>query len=310
MNVIGRLYRSLRSNGVVTTGHKVGRLFRASKNRALDRLSLALEQRRVRNGFIIRKVQGSLMLLDIGDVGISRELALKGVHELVSTRQIQTELRPGMRVVEVGANIGYYALIAASIVGDTGHIYAFEPSPHNLRQLRANIALNDLCEKIDVIPMGVGSCNSTQAFHIMSKGNMSSFLLRHEDQIIKRIESIDVEVTSLDSYFEGAADGRIDFVRMDVEGYEEEVIVGMRGILTSDHPPGGMFIEVHSSLLQDKGSSAAAFFRQLKELGYEATRAFFRGRTDIMARSTDEVLSHDLLEQGYWETFFTHKDRT
>ena len=94
------------------------------------------------NGKIIKNIQGSKMILDLNDQGISRELALYGYHEKNSTQQTKKIITSGMNILEVGGNIGYYLLIAAKQIGLEGRIYAYEPSPHNIEALKENIKLN------------------------------------------------------------------------------------------------------------------------------------------------------------------------
>jgi len=81
-----------------------------------------------------KKVQGSTMFLNLLEDNLSsvhKQLFTYGIHEPLSTRIIKEELNDGMHVVDIGANIGYYALLEARIVGDKGWVYAVEPSPRN-----------------------------------------------------------------------------------------------------------------------------------------------------------------------------------
>jgi len=249
----------------------------------------------------VKKIQGSMMLLDLKDEGISRELFFKGVHEYNSTDQIQKEIKPGMTIIEVGANIGYYSLIEAKIIGKTGIIYAFEPNPINKKILDINIQLNNITKNIKTFPFGVGGKNEVKDFFLTSIGNISSFIERNE-VFIKPVDTIKVKIVRLDDFFD--KDIKIDYFRMDVEGFEWEVIKGMHRILSSDNGPKGCFIEVHSSLLNQSGHSAKAFLNELYTFGYDVKIARFRGQSKHVVRSTNEMLSHELLETGYWEAFF------
>ena len=80
---------------------------------------------------VIKTIQGSKMILNLKDEGISRELACYGVHEKNSTEEVKKIIKKGMKILEIGANIGYYALLETKLAGDTGHLYALEPSPSN-----------------------------------------------------------------------------------------------------------------------------------------------------------------------------------
>lgn len=108
---------------------------------------------------------------------------------------------------------------------------------------------------------------------------------------------------------QAALEGRNDYsFRMDDEGSEAETIRGMDRILTSQNRPSGAFIEIHSALLQQSGNSARLFVEIFSDLGYRVKMARYRGRNDVAANSSEELLSHPLLEHGYWETFFKRQD--
>src|SRR6185369_10140974 len=84
-------------------------------------------------------IQGQRMWLDDKD---SLELATREIYEPMETRLFKREIKPGQTVLDIGANIGYYTLIAAKLVGPTGKVYAFEPDPANFRLLKKNVEGN------------------------------------------------------------------------------------------------------------------------------------------------------------------------
>ena len=252
------------------------------------------------NGHVLRLVQGSKMLLDLSDAGISKELFLDGVHEANSTRQFMEEIKPGMVLLEVGANIGYYALIASRLVQPGGKVLALEPSPTNTRLLKQNVELNSMEKVVSVYQLAAGSCAETRPFYVSEKSNTSGFLRRHDIGIESCVL---VKVQPVDDFLE-AKGLRIDYFRMDVEGFETEVIAGMTKTLTGDSPPSGGFIEVHSRILNENGSSARSFLEGMYRFGYQVKKARYRGRDDVSVDSNEELYAHSLLETGYWETFF------
>lgn len=79
------------------------------------------------------------MYLDLSDDGLSKTIFYRGVHEPLVTRWLEAELAPGMTVLEVGANLGYYLLLAATRIGPRGRIYAVEPVPETFAILRKNV---------------------------------------------------------------------------------------------------------------------------------------------------------------------------
>jgi len=126
-------------------------------------------KRQAKTGKVVRKIFDNLMILDLNDEGIGRELYFKGVHEKNSTRFYVNEIKPGMRILEIGANIGYYALIGAKAVGDAGRVYAFEPSPDNFNLLQKNVMLNSLEDRFELYPYGVGAREDELTFYVMNQ---------------------------------------------------------------------------------------------------------------------------------------------
>ena len=242
------------------------------------------------------------MKLDLSDAGISKQLYLTGVHEANSTRQFREEMRPGMVLLEVGANIGYYALIATQHIRPGGRIVALEPSPVSLRSLQENLKLNNVEDMVDVNPFAAGSQSGHLPFYMVSKRNLSGFINR-EGPGIDLMSEITVKVLPVDDVLR-KLDVRIDYFRMDLEGFEVEVVKGMLGTLTAVPGPTGGFIEVHSELLNENGSSGRLFLKQMEAFGYHVKTARFRGREDVMVYSNAEFYTHHLCEIGYWETFF------
>lgn len=254
-----------------------------------------------KDGKIMKKVQGSKMILSLNDLGISRELALYGVHEKNSTEEVKTIIKPGMKILEVGANIGYYALIETKLAGPSGYLYAIEPAPHNFESLKKNLELNGI-RNVDLHMAAFGESRGKAKFYVYDRGNLSSFIKR-EDMGMK-YEEVEVEIMTLDDFLRFK---KVDFIRMDVEGFEKEILKGSENALSEGNRPKYFFIEVHSELLHKKDSSAGDILGFLKDHGYEIRKSFWRGRSDICANSMEEMLSHEFLEVGYWETFFELK---
>ncbi|MFH2024276.1 MAG: FkbM family methyltransferase [bacterium] len=254
--------------------------------------------------FVIKEVQGSRMLLNLNDAGISRELCLTGVHEPESTKQYVKELKSGMTIFELGANVGYYALLGAKVIGETGKIIAFEPSPVNMENFRLNVVLNNLEDRVESYQMGIGSSVGILKFNVVNKGNMSSFFQRKEDGVVEMCDTIDVPVTTVDAFIENNP-CKIDYMRMDVEGFEVEIFKGMKNFLKSEYAPEGFFIEIHCGLLNENNTSCREFVENLSSYDYEISIARWRGIPELSVNSIEELLRHELCEIGYWEAFFT-----
>ena len=252
-----------------------------------------------KNGEVIKNIQGGKMILNLNDVGISRELACYGVHETSSTAEVKKIIKPGMKILEVGANIGYYAIIETRLAGLTGHLYAMEPSPFNFELLTRNLKLNGI-ENYNLYNTAAGSITGKAKFLLSGRSNLSSFIERED----LTGEEVDVDVIRLEDFLK---DKKVDFIRMDVEGYEGEILKGAEGALASGNRPKYFFIEVHSDLLHKKNSSCADIVNFLAKYGYEVKKGFWRGKDTVSVNSIKEMMAHPLLEIGYWETFFELK---
>jgi len=208
----------------------------------------------------IIKVVGIKMKLPESNNGILRDLLLNGCREPYVSRAYTNLINEGDVVFELGANIGYYALQAANLVGKTGLVYAIEPVPQNVQALRENIELNGF-SNIEVYEIAIGERDEKSKIMISEKGNLCTMESVNAHRTF--ISSTEIETMSLDSFVKGR---RVpDFLRMDVEGYEYNIIKGMPELLRLGHPR-RMFIEVHFDILREK---AMEMLKTLKESGYE-----------------------------------------
>lgn len=145
---------------------------------------------------------------------------------------------PGDRVLEAGAHHGEMMLLLAERIGQSGEMVSFEPVPLNADIVRANIALNGLEDRVTLVEKAVGA--ATGRARITDESNA---------QIIGGAEGgVDVDVTSLDDH----ADFRPTLLKIDVEGFEAEVLKGAQSILRSTPK---LHIEVHPNPLRRFGSS-------------------------------------------------------
>lgn len=207
---------------------------------------------------VIREIQGSRMRLSFKDKGVSRELTLVNVREGLLTRTVQAELKEGICVLDIGANIGYYALMEANRVGESGQVYAVEPVPANMLVLEDNIGLNDY-KNIQAFNQAMGDCDGNLSMYISDHPNWCSFY--PSGSIIGQIE---VPVNRLDTFLKDKR--RPDIIRMDVEGYEYEIFSGMPELLSSGAPL-RLFVEFHPDIMGPE--RAAEFISILKRHGFE-----------------------------------------
>jgi len=170
------------------------------------------------------------MYVDTSDVGISSHILLDGYWEIWVTEAIAALVKPGMVVADVGANLGYYTMLMADLVGPTGRVHAFEPNPVMLRRLRRNIAVNGFAGHTDVHDKALADVDGAIVpFHIPPDFPGGGAIARHSHP--NDSNTIQIETIRLDARPEWHA---IELIKVDVEGAEELVWRGARGLLEGD----------------------------------------------------------------------------
>lgn len=141
-------------------------------------------------------------------------------------------LQPGMVVFDLGAHHGFYTLLAANLVGPTGKVIAFEPSPSERRKLIWHIHLNR-CHQVKVEPFALSDREGTMEFYLTRDNSANSL---SPPEISPIVGKVIVPVTTLDAYCQSNGIERIDLVKMDVEGAELLVLKGARQVLSKMRP--------------------------------------------------------------------------
>jgi FkbM family methyltransferase len=172
------------------------------------------------------------LYVDVSRTDTHRLLYLEG-ERFVTERVLIAELvNSGDHVIDVGANIGYYAIMFASLVGREGSVLCIEPEPDNLIELKRNVTGNKLTN-VEILGAAAGEKVGRVSFSRGINGRVASELNGH----------LDVDMVLLDSLVYD----KIDLIKIDVEGYEGQVLAGAQRILADLHP--NLFVEVHPDLL-------------------------------------------------------------
>lgn len=182
-------------------------------------------------------VNGRRMNVHANDPGISTELAIFKVHEPISTGILAKFLRKGHCCLDIGANIGYYALLTAWVIGREGLLVAIEPHPENFNLLLENISMNDLGNMVCFN----AACSNYDGYGHMRVTPQSNWHSLVQDG---NNGGLQVEVKRVDTLAKGLE--RLDLMRMDVEGHEYKVIEGSHKTIETFRPY--LFIEFHPTL--------------------------------------------------------------
>lgn len=157
-----------------------------------------------------------------------------GLYELDTLRQIKRVLCPGAWFVDCGANIGYFTMIAARLVGAEGRVDAFEPDPFNLRRLERNLSVNGLQRNVKVHPLAVSNSEGELTLYrpragIGNHGMASVFPGSAGDG-----EAVKIHGVRLDEFI---SEDVPDLIKIDIEGGELSAIEGMKQLLSRRKPP-------------------------------------------------------------------------
>lgn len=246
---------------------------------------------------IIREINGSKMELDIYPSGpnkLERTLALKGIREPGATNVFQGVLKElkgqasrDIHVFDIGANVGYFTLLEARILGEQGQIYAIEAEPNNAARLKNNIELNGY-SNIEVLQIALGSERTQLELAKRSSSNVHRMKSILGDK--QAVGTVDVEVYPLDSLIAEKAipEDELIIVRMDIEGYEGQAFEGMSELLSSDRPV-YIFAEIHPNV---EGVNPEQIADRLTQNGFHPEYVSYNGGNDYKEMdSLDEIRS-------------------
>lgn len=169
------------------------------------------------------------MFVDTRDVSISSHLMLDGFWEMWVTEAMMRIVERGSTVIDVGANLGYFSVLLADLTGTEGKMLAFEPNPEMASRARNSLDVNGLAGFATLHECALGSSEGLVDLQVRTdQPGGGRVLERCGDDA-----SGSVSVRRLDS-FPDALDA--SFIKIDVEGYEQQVWRGMTGILARGHP--------------------------------------------------------------------------
>jgi FkbM family methyltransferase len=158
-----------------------------------------------------------------------------GGFEEAERRFVEDYLKAGMTVLDIGAHGGYYTLLASRKVGRRGRVIAFEPSPRERQRLYQHLRINR-CSNVLVERAAVSSYEGEAEFFFVDGRDTGCNSLR-PPVVADSIRTLPVPVVTLDSALERLAIDRVDFLKMDVEGGELEVLKGAIKLLSQSYRP-------------------------------------------------------------------------
>lgn len=169
-------------------------------------------------------------------------------------------------VIDVGTNIGDVLLNCAKAVGPQGRVYGFEPDPMNFQRCMRNIQINKF-GNITMSAKGLGHVNAECDLHVTSSRNRGA----NRISVDSHGGTTRIKIGTLDEFIVEQAIERIDLIKIDVEGFEMNVLLGAKSAIERFKP--NLFIELDDNNLRLQGSSALELISYVESAGYRLFHA-------------------------------------
>lgn len=240
---------------------------------------------------LARTVYGHKIFVDTRDVSLTPHIILDGFWEQWVTDTFRGLIKPGMTVVDIGANIGYYALIAADLVGGDGKLVAFEANPAVAAMLHSTMSMNGFLGRSRIESKAVFSHSTTVPFGIFAChiGGSSIYASDPATALLNdEIKMIEVQAVSLDEYF--SPDERVDVMKIDAEGAEPAILKGATRII-SDNKDIQIIMEFAPSLFKAVYGTPGEFYEAIRTLGLKMHRIAHDGR--LIEQTAETLINID-----------------
>ena len=240
---------------------------------------------------IIQTLHGVKLLIDPAkDNGVELALYQTGTYEKGTIQLLGDFLKQGSIFMDIGANIGLMSTIASKIVGEKGRVYAVEANPKTIEVLRHNCAIN-LCENIEILPIALASDKGSAILYEnwnVNRGGAS--LISQGDE-----HGLTVSKERLDDLF--SPDSPVHLVKIDVEGFELEVLKGGIAWFKTQQPV--FIIEVSTQRSNQEGATPESIMSFVANFGnysfYKQKGTKERRGKLVSVTSAQDLPEHDNL---------------
>jgi len=205
------------------------------------------------------------------------------LYEGSTVNLLKKLLQNGMNVINIGANVGYFTLLAARQVGSSGKVIAFEPKEENVSFLRKNVEENKYTN-VNVIHKAVTNKNE-EAKLLVGPSSAWNFITQHD---MKGFPQESVTTTTIDEFLQDHP-LKIDFIIMDAEGSEPYILEGMKEMI-NQNPNVQIITEYNLHTLKELGKSGEYFLQQIEKLGFSIF-LIEESSGKLISRNIDEILN-------------------
>jgi FkbM family methyltransferase len=192
---------------------------------------------------------------------IDRTIALEKEFEPTTSELVKQIVKPGMRVLDIGANIGYYTNIIAKKIETKGKIFAFEPVSEYRMQLEWHVKENRFNDIVKVLPYGLS--NMANKMNI-GRDNVSASL--HWAPLTPPTNTEEIELKKLDDIYSSEDFNNIDFIKIDIDGHEIMFLDGAIDFFKKNQPI--ILLEFANLSLHVAGTNVIILKEKLEKMGY------------------------------------------
>lgn len=204
--------------------------------------------------------------------GLDRTIYYNGTYEAGTIDVINGLLRPGDTFLDVGSNIGLMSLVASHAVGETGKVVAFEPQPDTYATLTRNMQLNQRTNVITVNE-AIGAAAGEATIYSNRQRTASASLIPLDDEITTVQQT---RIETLPGFLQAHKISTVRMIKIDVEGWELEVLKGARSILAQPNGP-ALCVE-YSHLHKNQGGSLEEIYRLIRQVNNYTVYRLSKGK--------------------------------
>lgn len=235
------------------------------------------------------------------NLGLTLKMLLD-VYETGTTLLIERTLRSGMVVVDVGAHVGYYALLAARLVGREGQVYAFEADPANYRLLLENIELNSY-SNLRAFSQAVADRSGPLSFYLSPWGSDRNSL--YAENTGAGAHDVEVDAITLDEFMATAGKPKVDLIKMDIEGAELAALEGMKETLEKTSR---LIVEFSPLSISGAHEKPEELLNKLSRLGFRISVIGDDGNLTIKGPRELSALTERLMQKKDCVNLFCEKN--
>ena len=252
------------------------------------------------------------MIVDVRDPAISKPILALGAYEDGFTRRLLSFVDRETHFVDVGANIGFFTLVVAQRAPN-GRVWSVEPDDQNIRLLRANIALNAFEDRVEAHHLAASDADGEVFFSTLGhEANIGSrFTAKEEGALLERSlegarKPTRIRAQTVDSLVRGK---KVDLVKIDVEGHEPAVFVGMREVLRQQRPR--VFSEFAPGTIRHiHRTDPAEMLRFVCACDYQLAIVELSGAVTAMGDDIEGVLARHVEKRHHLDLLFTPREKT